>query len=147
MMGKVLDGRWVVKVSDTAAETSYTGCRTSQGQTTSGRVQKQQAGEPWSWDAYMEMLLQKEMEAEEDSEDQDESPPPAQLAEMGKPCRHQPVYTPTVSQKKTCSRYLTSSNRTVLVCPTTISLIVFRTCFITPRFPCSSHTANRPSRS
>lgn len=47
------------------------------------------AGEPWNWEFYMEMLLQKvkEMEAEEDSEDQDKSPPPAQLAEMGKPCR------------------------------------------------------------
>ena len=56
LMGKVLDGRWVVKVSDMAAVLRAT-----------------QAEEPWSWDAYMEMLLQKEMLAEEDSEDEDES--------------------------------------------------------------------------
>lgn len=54
--GEVLDDRWVVKVSDMAAV-----------------LRALQVGEPWSWDAYMEMLLQKEMLAEEDSEDEDES--------------------------------------------------------------------------
>lgn len=111
MMGKVLDDRWVVKVSDMAAVLRALLLGASPG-----------AGTPtWRCCSRRRCWQRRTVKMR--------------------------MRAPTVSPQKTCSRYLTSSNRTVLVCPTTISLIVFRTCFITPRFPCSSHTANRPSRS